>query len=338
MWQRMQIRYALHRIVKGLVNRFGSTLSDSRTGKPLGKGLVVGMGRQARIIGAPENLIPIPLPQTRTTFWNQRIGFTVHEEPRFSLRPPAMNWLAADGAREPKLLLVLLDHRSAHEVNEAQARWASSGFPPEDVVLAYGGPRSEFSRLEVPQPIYLSDPRLRTRDHQRERQSYREILHLVSEWLRPTRYTHLLFCEYDVVPLVPDLGQRLLRSMKEQEADLLGCRVERVDGSTNAKWLNCCLEDPEPGIVLSMLGAVHFWSRTAWERVAADDRLAEWYLELDLPTTAHRLGFRVRDLAKHKTYVVPRPEDLRFRPADAKDQGAWMIHPVKQPVGIRATH
>jgi hypothetical protein len=56
--------------------------------------------------------------------------------------------------------------------------------------------------------------------------------------------------------------------------------------------------------------------------------LASWYLELDIPTTAHRLGYRIRKIPLQGRFVQNLVSN-RPSPAEAQKCGAWTLHPVK---------
>jgi len=77
-----------------------------------------------------------------------------------------------------------------------------------------------------------------------------------------------------------------------------------------------------------MFGSGSFWTREAFEAVAAQAEPMPIYLELDLPTLAHHLGFRVRDLPDQNQFVCVRPDRTEEREI-ARRKGAWALHPVK---------
>ena len=313
----------------------GSEIRDCRTGKRLGRGLVFWWGGRLHLLGCDCALVPVPIPQKRLTYWKQSIGFTAHPEVDFSSASPVS---AVPG--EPKsVLLVLLDHRDPASVEKTISLWKKAGFDSENLLLAYGGGRDSFDKITHPNKFLLTESRHRTSDHQRERQSYREIFSRANEWLPSRSFTHILFQEYDHLPLVTDLPTRLLRCLAEERADILAYHLGRVDASTSPHWLSTVTDTCEKKVALSMLGTGHFWRREAWESVAADNTLADWYLELDLPTTAHRAGYRLREIPSQGKFVQ-NLEKNRPSPADAIASGAWTIHPVKdaQTFAIVETH
>ena len=319
-----QLKQTLRDVGVWFFRLVGSEIRDCRTGKRLGRGLVFWWGGRLHLLGCDCALVPVPIPQKRLTYWKQSIGFTAHPEVDFSSARPVST---APG--EPKsVLLVLLDHRDAASVEKTISLWKKAGFESENLLLAYGGGRDSFDKITHPNKFLLTESRHRTSDHQRERQSYREIFLRVSEWLPSRSFTHILFQEYDHLPLVTDFLTRLIRCLAEERADILAYHLGRVDASTNPHWLSTVTDTYEEKVVLSLLGTGHFWRREAWESVAADNTLADWYLELDLPTTAHRLGYRLREIPSQGKFVQ-NLEKNRPSPTEAMASGAWSLHPVK---------
>ena len=67
---------------------------------------------------------------------------------------------------------------------------------PEALIhVAYGGPEHAFETLAWPGRTFIRDPRLRTRDHQRERQSYRGIMQEVVAALSGSGVARVLMVE-----------------------------------------------------------------------------------------------------------------------------------------------
>jgi hypothetical protein len=70
------------------------------------------------------------------------------------------------------------------------------------------------------------------------------------------------------------------------------------------------------------------WTREAFEEVARLGDPIPMYVELALPTLAHHLGFRVRDLTDQNRFVSALGN--RVQEIDsARAAGAWALHPVK---------
>ena len=237
-------------------------------------------------------------------------------------------------------LTILLTHQ-AEPLVEAMAAWWQHHAPGPDLLIAYGGPRERYESLRVPAKVFVDDTRLRTRDHQRERQSFAGVFTAVNEWLRERpdyRFIHL--SEFDCIPLCGDLFARLEARLAGEDADVLGCRLERVDGTNHphflyhsadpqfAPFLHRLSVRPDRSVVLAMLGCVSFWKREAFTAVAEEEESSPLYLEIALPTLAHHLGFRVRGLSDQSQWVQPLG-DLATELATLRAAGAWMAHPVK---------
>jgi len=303
----------------------GPEIRDCRTGKPLGRGLVFYWGGRVHLLGCDCAVVPVPIPQKCLTYWKQSIGFTAHPVVDF----PTQH--AVSTGKSEKVLLVLLDHRDSASVEKTISLWKKAGLNQENILLAYGGNQNAFQKITHPQKFLLTESKHKTSDHQREHQSYREIFLRTAEWFQRRPFTHILFHEYDHLPMIGDLSGHMLRCLAEQESDILAYHLSRVDGSTNPHWLATVTETYDQPVALSMLGTGHFWTRQAWEAVSGDGVLASWYLELDMPTTAHRLGYRIREIPLQGRFVQNLVSN-RPSPADAQKHGAWTLHPVKDAV------
>ncbi len=311
----------------------GSRVQDARTGRELGRALLVPWRGGVRVVGAEAAWIPVPLPQGRITYWRQDMGFTVHDAPPTERSGRAAEALQVSRwtARSPRVLVVVLDHRGPEAVERHLGRWEEHGGRRGDLLLVYGGPEGNFAGIGWEEKVYLADERLRTRDHQREGQSYRCVLEGVTEWMREREFTHVLFVEYDQMPLAADVPGVYLRRMEETDADVLGYAVHRIDGTLHPHWLGLVEKTFPTEPVWSMLGTGHFWKREAWEAVARHSRRAGWYLELDFATSAVDLGFRLAGLPDQDPFVQALPEKLPCSPEKAAERGAWTLHPVKKP-------
>jgi len=240
------------------------------------------------------------------------------------------------------VLNLILTHQSRQAVSRMLDYWGDYA-APENILLGYGGPGSEFEAIAHPQKFLVDDPRLRTRDHQREFQSYTRLFRGAADFMRQagSEAEFIHFAEYDHLPLVPDLNARQLDRLKTEHADVLAFHLHRVDGTSNPHFLYHT-SDPRFGahwqeisrrkdknVVLSMFGSGSFWSRGAFFAVAAQAEPFPMYLELYLPTLAHHLGFRVRDFAEQDRFgQVLQDATGQIQPARA--EGAWTLHPVKR--------
>jgi len=310
-----------------LLRLLGSRVLDARSGRDLGRALLLPWRGQILVLAAESPLVPLPVGEHRMRYWKQGIGFTVHEPPDFYFPSPSAN--VSDPVSAPKVLLVLLDHRPSGMVQKTLELWGLVGFKEEQTLLLHGGSAKDFSNLNLANAVFLPDARLRTSDPQRDHQSYRSVFKTVANHPLFSSATHILFHEFDHVPLVSDLALRLLGRMSAESCDMLAYHASRVDGSINAHWLSCMDAQPYDDVALSILGTGHFWKKGAWQAVANDDSLEKWYLELEIPTIAHKNRFRVRGLQDQEQYVMNIPERLPCSISHARANGAWTMHPVK---------
>jgi hypothetical protein len=245
-----------------------------------------------------------------------------------------------------RVLNLLLSHQ-APEKAAAMLQWwqTRGGSASGDLLVVCGGTPESFQRLDHPQKVFADDPRLRTRDHQRQRQSYHAVFRAAAGWLQENAgagHTHVYFAEFDHVPLVADLNRRQVAALTREGADVLALRCLRVDGSSYPHYLYhaadpafhefwrrlSCRADPD--VVLTMLGTGSFWTREAFMATAEAPEPVPIYLELFLPTAAHHLGYRVRPYPDADARAfIDHVGEYRAQIPDAEAAGAWSIHPVK---------
>jgi hypothetical protein len=238
------------------------------------------------------------------------------------------------------VLNLLITHQAPEKVSRMLAWWEAVT-DASNLLVAHGGSREDFDRIDFPRKIFVDDPRLRARDLQREMQSYGAILRAAAEFLSARDFTHVYLAEYDHLPLVADLHARLLARLAAEDADVLGHGALRVDGTNQPHYLFhranpdfapywqrvTCRKDAS--VVLSMLGSGSFWRREAFEAVAFADDPVPMYLEIRLPTLAHHLGYRVRDFGPEQNAFVKNLGDFVSEIDCARTAGAWTLHPVK---------
>lgn len=240
------------------------------------------------------------------------------------------------------VLNLILSHQPAGAVMKMVDYWKHY-VPIESILIAYGGTRGGFETVEHQNKFFVDDPRLRTRDHQHELQSYTRLFQSAAEFLktRGDQFRFVHFAEYDHLPLVPDLNERQIARLAAEGAELLAFHVHRVDDTNNPHFLYHAADEKfmnhwaritrrsEPEVVLSMFGSGSFWSRDAFLSMCAMDEPFPIYMELYLPTLVHHLGFRVRDFGEQNRFV----QVLTDATADvdqARTEGAWTLHPVKR--------
>jgi hypothetical protein len=245
----------------------------------------------------------------------------------------------------PEKTLNVLNIILTHQSPEAIVRmldWWKERVPLESVLLVYGGPAKQFDGIAHKQKIFVDDARLRTRDHQRELQSYTQLYQAVNRFLQTEgmEFEFVHFAEYDHLPIVRDLNARQIQQLKSEHADVIGFHLHRVDGTSNVHflyhasneqfgqyWSGITCRD-EPNVVLSMFGSGSFWKRETFSAVALGQEPFPIYVEIFLPTLAHHLGFRVRDYGAQDDFVGVL-QDKTNEIARAEKNGAWILHPVK---------
>lgn len=248
-----------------------------------------------------------------------------------------------------RVLNLILSHQPRAQLEQLLAWW-SSFTSLENILVAYGGTREEFEKLADIPRVFVSDPRLRM-EKTRGRQSYGGVWRRIAQWLAEGHndsFTHVYFAEFDHLPVVPDLAGRLVDRLEQEQADVLGHGLRRVDGTSNVLYLYH-LSDPEfmkfwrrisvrpdKQIVLHMLATGSFWTRKAFTHVAAQREEIPVYLEIYLPTLAHHLGFRVKDFREQNKCAFTYPV-AALSVERARQEGCWTIHPIKtSPSLIRA--
>ena len=240
-----------------------------------------------------------------------------------------------------RVLNVILSHQPRVELKRV-VEWWSSCAPVENLLVAYGGTEEEFEKLGDVSRVFVADPRLRV-NKARGKQSYAGVWRAAAQWLAERRdesFSHVYFAEFDHLPVVSDLAVRLEERLEQEQADVLGHGLHRIDGTSNVHCLYH-LSDPEftkfwrrisvrsdKQTVLRMLGTGSFWTRQAFMDVAAQKEEISVYLEVYLPTLAHHLGFRVRDFRDQNKCASPVP--IPGLSVDrARQMGCWTVHPIK---------
>jgi hypothetical protein len=210
-----------------------------------------------------------------------------------------------------------------------------------DYLIAYGCAQEEFSKIPTSAKVFVSDPRLRTQDHVRERQSYSGVFRTASAKLRRSGFQYVWFVEYDHIPIVSNVVTLLKERMETCSADVICYNLGRIDQTISPHFLGHA-KDPEffefwrrisirkdKGVILSMFASGSLWKREAFEAIAATDESFPVYQEIYLPTLAHHLGFRLCDLGKQKDFIRAVPtRTLTFE--YAKEHRALSVHPLKQ--------
>lgn len=327
-----------------LVRLFGSSIRDARTGKLVGRAILLPWKGTVRVVGLSHAfVIPRFAQEAQTFYWHQTIEFATHapvDYPRLTL--------ASGPSRDPKcrILWLLLAHQDATTVEKILKYWTHF-VPQDDVLLAYGGnSRDDFARIRHSQKLLVDDPRIRTRAHVLEKQSYGGVLREASQWLRAHAvYTHVYVAESDLFPVSIDISQSVLSRLSDTKADVLFYHLNRAD-RTNwchllyhqsfpgfAPFLSSLSCRPEKEVVLNAIGCGSFWTRPAFDAVAEVHEAEPVYLELFLPSVAHHLGFRIGEFSDQNRFISVIPKDASDV-IQCKESGALFVHPVKDLSGL----
>jgi hypothetical protein len=240
------------------------------------------------------------------------------------------------------VLNLILTHQPASAVS-TMVTWWTNHVPIESIFIAYGGMRSEFEKIQHTPKVFVDDSRVRTRDHQREFQSYTPLFQAAGEFLntKDHKFDFVHFAEYDHLPIAPNLNELQIARLESEHADVLGYHLHRIDGTSSAHFLyhadNAAFASywkkitrrMDPRVVLSMFGTGSFWTRESFCAVAARAEPFPIYMEIYLPTLAHHLGFRVRDFAEQNQFVRALPHEITSS-GRAREEGAWTLHPIKE--------
>lgn len=323
-----------------LARLLGSHIVDEKTGKPLGRGLIIAWGGKVHLIGLSGFLVPRYTTQSRLTFWKQEIGFTQHDAVDYPSHVTPSCRMGQTGALE-RSLVVLLAHQPAREV-AAMLKYWKSVIGDVSIVVVYGGrSRSEFDAIDAPFKFFAPSARLRTKDHQRDRQSYHDVFATTAELVARSGKERVLFCEADHFPVDPKYIEHLESIVHSEEADVLFHYLKRVNQTNWPIWLaeshGSMLNDwfgqhsvraGDMGTMLWAFVSGSYWTSSAWIECARHPEPFPVYLEIWLPSLMHHLGYRLREIPGQKEFVrnVVAREVTRTRALAA---GSWTIHPVK---------
>ena len=242
-------------------------------------------------------------------------------------------------SRMNETLTILLTHQPEKNVQRMVNYWTRE-VPATDLWVVHGGNRTDFENIAFENKSFAGCARVRTRDHQREKQSYSLIYALVSKAIDHLPYRYVWFMEYDHIPLTPFAPALIREKLQRERADVVGFILRRIDRTISPHYLyhlrNPEFLDfwqdfsvrPDKTTVLTMLGTGSFWCREAFDAVANIPETTPIYLELFIPTVAHHLGFRLREITEHNQFVLSRPAKGVTIEA-ARRAEAWTFHPHK---------
>lgn len=233
-------------------------------------------------------------------------------------------------------LTVLLTHQDSARVARMTQRWRRFA---GRLLVVHAGRRADFDASDFSPKIFLDDPRIRTRHHQRERQSYTALYEAAVSAPAAEGARYLYLAEYDHYPVAADLLEKLERLIESERAALLAHHLRRVDRTNDPHYLHHASEAwfhewyaarsrrPDKREILMMVGTGAFWRIDALrETLAQGAPPGPVYHELHFPTLAHHLGFRARGIPGQDEFVQVGKEWDAARPPS----GAWALHPVKK--------
>lgn len=96
------IRKLIRTIILMIAHTFGTRIVDCKSGRNLGKVLIIPWRGKIHVIGLQEAVRPSFVPQKRLTYWKQELGFMVHDAPDFeNLRQTAPDYTKHDSEVGP---------------------------------------------------------------------------------------------------------------------------------------------------------------------------------------------------------------------------------------------
>ena len=82
-----RLKLVLRAFVVSAARVLGSPVVDQRTGRVLGRAMIVTFRGRVHLIGLDAAVRPVFLPQKRLTYWKQEMGFMTHPAPDFAHEP-----------------------------------------------------------------------------------------------------------------------------------------------------------------------------------------------------------------------------------------------------------
>ena len=322
-----------------IVDLLSSEIRDCVTQESLGRGLILPFPSGVRLIGyRGRSLVPRFIPQKRLSFWKQGIGFTAQAAPDF---PNVAAQLSTFPPEEgSKVLCLVVTHLAGEEFTRLMDWWKPF-CPEEDLWIVFGGKEEEFKTLNHPNKVFVDDTKLRTRDHQREKQSYCGILKATATIIEQENPEYVYLCEYDHLPVQSDFLANQITEMRSERADVMVHYLDRIDQTQSpfglfhdadpefaSLWKDVSLRD-NSSVVFWMFGSGSLWTREAFLAVSVQQPQIECYFEVYLPTMAHHLGFRVRPW-RGENHLVTNLTSPEITLEAAQKKGSWTVHPVKE--------
>lgn len=249
-----------------------------------------------------------------------------------------------------KTVTAVLSHLRAEEVHDS-LQLLHAVAPDARFVICYGGKIDEFERIDSEHKLFINDPTLR--GPERHLQSLSGIFQLVwNAYLEPDESIDSLYIiEYDHLVLDSRFETRLRDLASRTRADFMGKNCVDCTATNEAQYVrfrrdaqllthlrHLSVRD-DPTRLFRCLGDGMWISRHAVQAYVEVGEHPPCYCEVYVPTLLHHLGFRVVDVDAHSNLY----RDVRYLPRFDAEQamarfadGAVFIHPVKDPVAVRA--
>lgn len=321
-----------------IIALISSEIRDSDTGEKLGRGLFIAWRGKVHLIGYEGRaLVPKFLPQKVLVYWKQDLGFTARAMPDFSRIAKTSTQGSFENAR---VLNFLLTHQGGEAFEKVRKHWEGM-CGDQNLWVVFGGTKEAFEKLNYPRKIFVDDPALRTLDHQREKQCYLGVIEAIASTIERESPDFIHLCEYDHLPLIPDLNQRQVQFMDKEGADVMVHYLKQIDGTAHPFelyhesdpefipfWKSVSIRD-NPSVILWMFGSGSVWTKNAFLSLAHRGKRIECLFEIYLPTLAHHLGFRVRGWNENQHLIsnLPSPQ---VTVNEGLKKGCWTVHPVKE--------
>jgi hypothetical protein len=240
-------------------------------------------------------------------------------------------------------LTVVLSHLDAEQVDE-RMRLLRAVSRDARFAVGYGGPASEFDRIEWDQRFFVDDPTLR--GPEQHLQSLTQVFETAwrEYFAGDDGLDSIYLIEYDHLVLDPTFEHRLRELALETGADLLGKRCVDLTATNVAHYVRfrrdrrllahlerlSVREDRER--LYGCLGDGIWLSRRALEAYVDVGDHPPCYCEVYVPTLLHHLGFRVVDVDAHSDLY----RSVRWLPQysvaevlELARAGAVFVHPAK---------
>jgi hypothetical protein len=222
--------------------------------------------------------------------------------------------------------------------------------PDARFVICFGGERSQFDRLAVPEALFVDEPSLR--GPPRDRSHTTVLTSLYEQRVRDDPdVEYAYFIEFDHLILRTDFEQRLVALAERTGAGLLGKSASPRNDTNwphflryrDDKRLNHFFDDiscrEDRGSRFGCLGNGMLFRRDALDAFCSIHEHPNACVEMFVPTLVHHLGFEVVDVDQYSDLYAAvswRPEYGLEEAIAAKRAGRTFVHPFKRIDALEA--